>query len=129
MKNVKKVIAGDNHAFLIDNQNNLTTLAPSKDDTSIKVIKNGVVTSDVKLIENQEKNDTFMLSKAPCQDQSLSSSCSITPCLLLFSTLPKSLQALNNPIKEVVHIQDVHDPIANPKAHSKDVDILGCHIY
>ena len=41
---------------LIDNQNNLTTLALSKDDTSIKVGKNGVVTSNVKPIENQEKN-------------------------------------------------------------------------
>ena len=36
----------------IDNKNNLTTLTLSKDDTSIKVIKNGVVTSNVELIEN-----------------------------------------------------------------------------
>ena len=37
---------------LIDNKNNLTTLALFKDDTSIKVIKNGVVTSNVEAIEN-----------------------------------------------------------------------------
>ena len=69
-----------------------------------------------------------MLSKDPCQDQSLPSSCSTTPCSFPLSTLPKSLQALKNPIKEVAPIQDVHDPIANPNAHSKDVDVLGCHI-
>ena len=37
-----------------------------KDDTSIKVIKNGVVTSDVEPIENKEKNLMLMLSKDPC---------------------------------------------------------------
>src|SRR5271156_2821175 len=114
---------------LVDNQNNLTTLALSKDDTSIKVIKNGVVTSNVEPIENQEKNCAIMLSKDPCQDQSLSSSCSTTSCSLPLSTLPKSLQASKNPIKQGAPIQDVHDPIENPNAHSKDADILGCYIH
>ena len=74
---------------LIDNQNNLTTLVPSKDDTSIKVIKNGVVTSNVEPIENLD----------PCLDQNIPSSCSTIPCSLLLSTLPKYFQALENPIK------------------------------
>lgn len=113
---------------LIDNQNNLTTLAFSKDDTFIKVGKNGVVSFDVKPIENQEKNYALMLSTDPCQDQSLPSSYSTTPCSFPLSTLPKSLQALNNPIKEGAHIQDVHDSIENSNAHSKDVDVIGCHI-
>ena len=84
---------------LIDNQNNLTTLELSKDDTSIKVIKNGVVTSNIEPIENQEKNYALMLSKDPCQDQSLPCSRSTTPCSLPLSTLPNSFQASNNPIK------------------------------
>ena len=37
---------------LIDNQNDLNIVVPSKDDTSIKVIKNGVVTSNVEPIVN-----------------------------------------------------------------------------
>ena len=113
---------------LIDNQNNLTTLTLSNDDTSIKVIKNSVVTSSVKPIKNQDKNSTLMLSKDPCQDQSLPSSCSTTPCSLPLSTLPKSSQASSAPIKEISQIQDAYDPIENPNAHSKDVDVLGCHI-
>lgn len=112
---------------LIDNQNNLTMLALSKDDTSIKVGKKGVP-SNVKPIEKQEKNYALMLSEDPCQDQSLPSSYSTTSCSFPLSTLPKSLQALNNPIKEGAHIQDVHDSIENSNAHSKDADILGCHI-
>ena len=75
---------------LIDNKNDLSTLAPSKDDTSIKVIENSVVTSNVEPNENQEKNSMLMLSKYPCQDQSLPSSCSTTPCSL---PLSKSSQA------------------------------------
>ena len=69
-----------------------------------------------------------MLSKDPCQDQSLPYSCSTTPCLLPLSTLPKSSQASNTPIKEFSPIQDVHDPIENLDAHSKDADVLDCHI-
>ena len=69
---------------IIDNKNDLNTIVPSKDDTSIKVIKNSVDTSSVERIKNQEKNSTFMLSKNPCQDQSLPSSCSTTPCSLPF---------------------------------------------
>ena len=65
----------------------------------------------------------LMLSKDPCQDQSLPSSCSTTPCLLPLSTLPKSSQASSAPIKEFAPIQDAHDPIENPNAHSKDADI------
>ena len=84
---------------LIDNENNLTTLAHSKDDTSIKVIKNGVVTSNVEPIENQERISMLMLSKDPCEDQSLPSSYSTTPCSLPLSTLPKSSQASSAPIK------------------------------
>ena len=61
----------------------------SKDDTSIKVIKNSVVTSNDEPIENQEKKSTLMLSKDPCQDQSLPSSFSTTPCSTPLSTLPK----------------------------------------
>ena len=76
-----------------------------------------------------KRNYALMLSKDPCQDQSLSSSCSTTPCSLPLSTLPNSLQASNNPIKEGAPIQDVHDPIENPNAHSKDVDVLGFHIH
>ena len=75
---------------LIENKNDLNIVVLSKDDTFIKVIKNSVVTSNVEPIENQEKNYMLMLSKDPCQDQSLQSSCSITPCLLPLSTLPKS---------------------------------------
>ena len=77
---------------LIDNKNDLSTLALSKNYISIKVIKNGVVTSNIEPIKNQEKNLTLMLSKDPCQDQSLPSSCSTTPCPLPLSTLPKSSQ-------------------------------------
>ena len=69
-----------------------------------------------------------MLSKDPCQDQSIPSSCSTTPCLLPLSTLPKSFQAPNNPIKEVSPNQDAHDPIENPNAHSKDADVFDFHI-
>ena len=94
----------------------------SNDDTSIKVIKNGVVTSNVKPIENQEKNYMLMLSKDPCQDQSLPSSCSTTPCSLPLSTLPKCSQASSAPI------QDARDPFKNHNAHSKDVDTLDFHI-
>ena len=50
-----------------------------------------------------------MLSKDPCQDQSLPSSCSTTPCSLSLSTLPNSSQASSAPIKEVAPIQDAHD--------------------
>ena len=106
----------------------LTTLVLSKDDTSIKVIKNGVVTSNVEPIENQEKNYMLMISKDPCQDQSLSSSCSTTPCSLSLYTLPKSSQASSTPIKEVAPNQDANDPFENLNAHSKDTDVLGCHI-
>ena len=84
---------------LIDNQNDLNIIVSSKDDTSIKVIKDSVVTSNVEPIENQEKNSKLMLSKDPCQDQSLPSSCSTTPCSLPLSTLPKSSQASSTPIK------------------------------
>ncbi|MDF3681104.1 hypothetical protein P3S38_29450, partial [Enterobacter hormaechei] len=107
----------------IDNTNDLDIVVTSKDDTSIKVIKNSVVTSNVEPIENQEKNSTLMLSKDPCQDQSFPSSCSNTPWSLQLSTLSKSSQASSTPIKKVSPIQDVHDPIENPNAHSKDVDI------
>ena len=100
----------------------------SKDDTSIKVIKNGVFTFNAESIENKEKNSTLMLSKDPCQDQSLPSSCSTTPCSLSFSTLAKSSQASSAPIKEVYPIQDAHDPIKNLNAYFKDVYVLGCHI-
>ena len=86
-------------AELIDNQNDLNIVTHSKDDTSIKVIKNSVVTSNVEPIENQEQNSTLMLSKDPCQDQSLPSSCSTTPYSLPLSTLPKSSQAPSTPIK------------------------------
>ena len=58
---------------LIHNKNDLNIVASSKDDTSIKVIKNSVVTSSVEPIENQEKNSILMLSKDPCKDQSLPS--------------------------------------------------------
>ena len=69
-----------------------------------------------------------MLSEDPYQDQSLPYSCSTIPCLLPLSTLPKSSQASSTPIKEVDPIQDSHDPIENPNAHSKDADVFGCHI-
>ena len=69
-----------------------------------------------------------MLSKNPCQDQNLPSSCSTTPCSFPFSMIPKSSQASSAPIKEVAPIQDAHDLIENPNAHSKDIDVLGCHI-
>ena len=75
---------------LIENQNDLNIVAPSKDDTFIKVIKNSVATSNVEPIENQEKIFTLMLSKDPCQGQSVPSSCSTIPCSLPFSTLLKS---------------------------------------
>ena len=52
--------------------------------------KDQATTYTVEPIENQEKNSMLMLSKDPCQDQSLPSSCSTTPCLLPLSTLPKS---------------------------------------
>ena len=52
----------------------------------------------------------IMLSKDPCQDQSLPSSCSTISCLLSLSTLPKFFQAPNNPIKEFSPTQDAHDP-------------------
>jgi hypothetical protein len=115
-------------AELIENKSDLNIVAPSKDDTCIKVIKNSVDTSSVEPIENQEKNSTLMLSKDPCQDQSVSSSYSTTSCFHPLSTLPKSSQALSAPIKEVAPIQDVHIPIDNVDAHSKDADILDCHI-
>ena len=79
---------------LIDNKNNFTTIELFKHDTFIKVIKNGVVTSNVEPIENQEKNSTIMLPKYLCQDQSLPSSCSTTPCSLPLSTLPKPSYAI-----------------------------------
>ena len=113
---------------LIKNQNDLNIVATSKDYTSIKVIRNSVVTSDVEPIKNQEKNYILILSKDPCQDQSLPSSYSTTPCSLPLSTLPKSSQASSTPIKKVAPIHDVHYPIENPNAHSKDVDVLDCHI-
>ena len=69
-----------------------------------------------------------MLSKDPCQDQSLPSSCSTTPCSLPLSTLPKSSQASSAPVKEIARIQNTQDSNENPNAHSKDADILGCHI-
>ena len=37
---------------IIDNKNDLSTLAPFKDDILIKVIKNGVVTCNIEPIEN-----------------------------------------------------------------------------
>ena len=91
---------------LIDNQNDFNIVVPSKDDTSIKIIKNSVVTFNVEPFENQEKNSTLMLSKDPCQDQSLPSSCSTIPCSLPFSILPKSSQASSAPMKEVSPIQN-----------------------
>ena len=115
-------------AKIIDNQNDLNIVVPSKDDISIKVIKNSVVTSNVEPIENQEKSFTLMLSKDPCQDQSVPSSCSTTPCSLPLSTLPMSSQVSNSPIKEVSPIKDIHVPIKNSNTHSKDVDVLDCHI-
>ena len=63
---------------LIDNTNNFNMVSPSKDDTSIKVIKNSVVTSNIEPIENKEKKSTLMLSKDPSQDQSLPASYSNT---------------------------------------------------
>ena len=113
---------------LIDNKNDLNIVVTSKDDTSIKVIKNSVDTSSVEPIENQEKNFTLMLPKDPCQDQSIPSSCSTTSCSLPLSTLLKSSQASSTPIKEVAPIQDVHDIIENSNAHCKDADVLNCHI-
>ena len=115
-------------AKLIENKNDLNIVMPSKDDTSIKVTKSSVVTSSVEPIENQEKNSTLVLSKDPCQDQSVPSSCSTIPCFIPFSTLLKSSQASSTPIKEVSPIQEVHDPIENPDAHSKDIDVLDFHI-
>ena len=61
----------------------------------------------------------LMLSKYLCQDQNISSSCSTTPCSLPLYTLSKSSQASSASIKEVSPIQDAHDPIENPNAHSK----------
>ena len=43
-------------------------------------------------------------------------------------TLPRSAQASSVPIKEVSPNQNAHDPIENPNAHSKYVDVIGCHI-
>ena len=114
---------------LIDNENNLTTLALSKDDTSIKVIENGVVTSNFEPIKNQEKSSMLIFFKDPCQDKSLPSSCSTTPCSLPLSTLPKSSQASSAPMKEISPIQNAHYPIKNPNSHSKGVDVFGCHKY
>ena len=85
-------------------------------------------TISLKLTENCEKSSTLMLSKDPCQDQSIPSSCSTISCSLLLSTLPKSFQDSNAPIKEVSPIQDANDLIENSNAHSKDADILDCHI-
>ena len=85
-------------------------------------------TISLELIENCEQSSMPILSKDPCQDQSIPSPYSTTPCSLPLSTLPKFFQAPNNPIKEVSPIQDSHDPIENPNAHFKDVDVLGCHI-
>ena len=45
---------------LIDNKNDLNIVAPSKYDTSIKVIKNSVVTSNVEPIKNQENIFTHL---------------------------------------------------------------------
>ena len=47
-------------AEIIDNQKDLNIVVSSKDDTSIKVIKNSVVTSNEEPIENKEKNSTCM---------------------------------------------------------------------
>ena len=82
---------------------------------------------NVETIKTKNKNSMLVLFKDPCQDQSLPSSCSTTPCSLPLSTLPKSSQA-SSTIKEVSPIKDAHDTIENPNAHSKDVDILDCHI-
>ena len=80
------------------------------------------------LLKIKSKNSTAMLSQDHCQDQSVPSSYSTTPCSLPLSTLLKSSQASSTPIKEVAPIKDVHVPIENSDAHSKDVDILDCHI-
>ena len=77
---------------LIENKNNLNIVVPSKNDTSIKVNKISIVTSNDEPIQNQEKNSTLMLSKDLFQDQSLPSSCStIHVCFyfLLFLSLLK----------------------------------------
>ena len=47
-------------------------------------------TYTIEPIEDQEKISWLTLSKDPCQNQSISSSCSTTPCSLTLSTLPKS---------------------------------------
>ena len=54
---------------LIDNQNNLTTLVPSKDDTSIKVIENGVVTSNVER-KSREKFHTYAIQRSLSRSKS-----------------------------------------------------------
>ena len=49
---LKKDQATTHTVELIDNTNDLNIVVTSKDDTSIKVIKNSVVTSSVEPIEN-----------------------------------------------------------------------------
>ena len=54
--------------------------------------KDQAITYIAEPIENQEKSSTLMLSKDPCQDQSLPFSCSSTLCSLPLSTFVNSSQ-------------------------------------